>query len=193
MKNTLYKTAIAGGLALTLVTASTALLAQGAGHPGPGHTGSGHHGGSGHAGPGHAGPGHAGSGHHGGQMHEGAGGTKMSRRTERFNRLYDLNADGKVTIDEINNDQARMFGALDIDSDKALSVAEMRRRGRSLQIWRTVTMFDLLDLNGDGKISVDEIQGPTKRWFARHDANKNGILEAGEIPSGRRGRGRGRR
>ena len=167
MKNRFYKTAIAGGLALTLVTSSSALLAQGARHPGAGSPG--------------------------GQMHQGAAGSKTSPRAERFKRLYDLNEDGKVMIDEINNDQARMFNALDIDSDKALSVTEMRRRGRSLQIWRTVTMFDLLDVNGDGKISVVEIQGPTKRWFARHDTNKNGILEADEIPSGRRGRGRGRR
>ncbi|MFT5438798.1 MAG: hypothetical protein ACI9MJ_000659 [Alphaproteobacteria bacterium] len=167
MKNSFYKTAIAGGLALALVTASSALLAQRAGHPGA------------------ASP--------GGQMHQGAGGPKTSPRVERFNRLYDLNEDGKITVDEINNDQARMFGALDINSDKALSVTEMRRRGRSLQIWRTVTMFDLLDANGDGKISVAEIQGPTKRWFVRHDTNKNGILEADEIPSGRKGRGRGHR
>lgn len=173
MKNSFCKTAIAGGIALTLVTASSALLAQGAGHPGPGHQG---------------------GQMHGGQMHGGAGGDKkMSPRSKRFNRLYDLNNDGKVTIDEIGNDQSRMFGALDINSDKALSVDEMRRRGRSLQIWRTVTMFDLLDADGDGKISIAEIQGPTKRWFVRHDTNKNGILEADEIPSGRRGRGRGHR
>jgi hypothetical protein len=119
---------------------------------------------------------------------------RMSRRAERFTRLYDLNGDGKVTVDEINGDQARMFGAMDLDGDKALSIEEMRRRGRSLQLWRTVSMFDLLDVNGDGRISVDEIQGPTRRWFARHDANKDGILSADELPSrrGRGGRGRER-
>jgi hypothetical protein len=174
MKTTFYKTALAGGFALSLATASSALLAQGMPQSGP-------HGGQ-----------MQGQMH--GQMHGGAGADKrMSPNAERFLKLYDLNGDGKVTVEEINADQARMFGALDIDSDKALSVAEMQRRGRSLQLWRTVTMFDLLDLNGDGKISVEELQGPTKRWFARHDLNKNGILEEEELPSPRWGRGRGRR
>ncbi len=170
MKTTFYKTALAGGFALSLATASTALLAQGMPQSGP----------------------HAGQMQE--HMHGGAGMDKrMSPNAERFLRLYDLNGDGKVTVDEINADQARMFGALDINSDKALSVSEMQRRGRSLQLWRTVTMFDLLDLNSDGKISVEELQGPTKRWFARHDLNKNGILEPEELPAPRWGRGRGRR
>jgi len=174
MRHTFARTAFLGGLAFTLATTSTALLAQGMGQgtPNPqmmqGQT-----------------PGQ--------MMQGGAHPPGMSHRTERFIKLYDLNNDGKVTVDEINSDQSRMFGALDIDDDKSLSVEEMRRRGRSLQLWRTVTMFDLLDVNGDGKISVEEIQGPTKRWFARYDANKNGVLEADEIPARRRGRGRGHR
>ena len=173
MKHTLARTALFGGLALTLATASSALMAQGMGQGG-------------------SRP-HAGQMMQG-QMTPGAGAeSHMSRRTERFIRLYDLNGDGKVTVDEINSDQSRMFGAIDVDGDKALSVEEMQRRGRSLQLWRTVTMFDLLDANGDGKISVEEIQGPTKRWFGRYDANKNGVLEADELPSRRGGRSRGHR
>ena len=180
MKYALAKTAFFGGLALSLATASSALMAQGMNQGGQmmqGQT-----------------PGQMMQGQTPGQMMQGAGAeAHMSRRTERFMRLYDLNGDGKVTVDEINSDQSRMFGAIDVDGDKALSVEEMQRRGRSLQLWRTVTMFDLLDVNGDGKISVEEIQGPTKRWFARYDKNKNGVLEADELPARRGGHGRGRR
>ena len=113
-------------------------------------------------------------------------------------RLFDLNGDGKVTLEEINTDQARIFTALDVNDDKSMSVDEIRRRGRSLQIFRTTTLFDLLDANGDGKLSVAEVQAPSKRWFKRYDANGDGVMEASELPAdhrhgGRRGGRGGRR
>ena len=107
----------------------------------------------------------------------------MSRHVARFMMLYDLNNDGKVTIEEINDDQARMFAAMDINNDKSMSVDEIRRRGRSLQIFRTTTLFDLLDTNGDGKLSLDEIQAPSKRWFKRYDTNSDGVMDASEVPA----------
>lgn len=109
----------------------------------------------------------------------------MSRHAERMMGLYDLNNDGKITIAEINGDQARIFTAMDIDGDNHLSVDEMKRRGRSLQVFRTTTIFDLLDANGDGKLSVEEINGPSNRWFKRYDANNDGVMEASELPAGR--------
>ena len=118
------------------------------------------------------------------------------RYVERFMLLYDVNGDGKVTVGEINADQARIFGAMDVDGDAAMSEAEMKRRGRTLQIFRTTSLFDLLDTNGDGKLSVAEIQAPSKRWFKRYDKNGDGVMEASEIPDrrhGRRGPRRGRR
>ena len=110
-------------------------------------------------------------------------------------RLFDLDGDGKVTLEEINTDQARIFTALDVDDDKSMSVDEIKRRGRSLLIFRTTTLFDLLDSNGDGKLSVVEVQAPSQRWFKRYDANGNGIMEAEELPEShkRGGRGGGRR
>lgn len=125
----------------------------------------------------------------------GAAAPPQSRAVERFMLLYDINGDGKVTVAEINDDQARIFTALDVDNDSSLSTDEMKRRGRLLQAYRTTTLFDLMDANGDGKLSLKEIQAPTGRWFKRYDANNDGVMDAGEVPvrHGRRGRGRGRR
>jgi len=102
--------------------------------------------------------------------------------TQRFMELFDTNNDGKVSLDEIMADQGRLFGAIDIDGDKKLSIDEIRRRGRLLQMWRTTTLFDLLDTNGDGVLTIAEINGPTQRWFKRYDANGDGVLEPNEIP-----------
>jgi Ca2+-binding EF-hand superfamily protein len=131
----------------------------------------------------------------GAQQQMGSGTPHMSRRPGRFTKLYDLDQNGEVTLKEINKDQGLIFKALDLDGDNALSVDEMKRRGRSLQLWQSVTMFDLMDVNGDQKLSLDEMTTPTGRWFKRYDANKNGVLEASELPnsSGRRGRSRGGR
>ena len=114
----------------------------------------------------------------------------QTRHAERMMLLYDLNGDGKITIAEINTDQARIFTALDVNDDKKMSVEEIKRRGRSLQIFRTTTLFDLLDANGDGTLSVTEVQAPSKRWFKRYDLNGNGVMESDEIPVGRRRGGR---
>ncbi len=118
---------------------------------------------------------------------------QISRHVERMLWLYDTNGDGKITLAEINADQARMFTALDVDGNKSMAVDEIRRRGRSLLIFRTTTLFDLLDANGDGKLSVVEVQAPSKRWFKRYDKNGDGVMEASEIPKRRWQRGgRGR-
>ncbi len=125
----------------------------------------------------------------------GAAPSQQSRAVERFMLLYDINGDGKVTVAEINDDQSRIFAAMDVDNDSSLSTDEMKRRGRSLQAYRTTTLFDLMDANGDGKLSLKEVQAPTRRWFKRYDVNNDGAMEASEVPArhGRRGRGRGRR
>ncbi|MEE8516519.1 MAG: hypothetical protein V3T02_07775 [Alphaproteobacteria bacterium] len=117
---------------------------------------------------------------------------KQSRQAERLVRRFDTNEDGKVTLKEITAYQKRLMSAVDVNGDGTLSDKEFRRGARMIRRFSTTTMFDLLDTNGDRKLSADEVTGPTTRWFTRYDANANGVMEAGELPERRRGRG-GRR
>lgn len=106
-------------------------------------------------------------------------------RAQGFVELFDTNKDGKASSEEILAEHARLFGAADVDKDGSLSVDEFRRRGRLLQSLGTTTLFDMLDANGDGKISQAELDAPTKRWVSRYDANKDGAMDASELTTGR--------
>ncbi len=119
-----------------------------------------------------------------GKMHHGS----------HFMEMFDTSGDSKVMLKEITADQARLFGAVDVNEDKALSVDEFRRRGRLFCRYSSTTLFDMLDSNGDQKLTLDEISGPSERWFKRYDANKDGVMAVEEVPQGRWSRGRyGRR
>lgn len=120
------------------------------------------------------------------------GEVKQSRQAERLARHFDTNEDGKVTLKEITAYQKRLMGAVDVNGDGTLSDKEFRRGARVFRLFSTTTFFDLLDTNGDRKLSADEVTGPSTRWFTRYDANKNGVMESGELPERRRGRGRRR-
>ncbi|MBM3502905.1 MAG: hypothetical protein FJX65_03430 [Alphaproteobacteria bacterium] len=107
--------------------------------------------------------------------------------SERFVELFDTNKDGKVSIEEIAAEHRRLFGAADVDSNGQLSVDEFRRRGQFFQMLGATSLFDMLDANGDGQLTAEEITAPSRRWFKRYDANSDGGIEATEVPSrGRR-------
>jgi len=120
---------------------------------------------------------------------------RMRRWVERRLALLDTDGDGKVSAAEISAEQKRLFTAADVNGDGKLSVEEFRRRGRWFFQLRTLTFYDLLDANGDGQITENEITNPSQRWLKRHDVNSSGALEADELASSghRHGRRFGRR
>lgn len=104
-------------------------------------------------------------------------------------QLIDTDSDGKVTLDEIRAEQRRLIGAADIDGDGKLSVDEFRRRGWWFQRLHTLTLFDLMDANGDAVLTADEISAPSARWFKRYDKNADVGITSGEAPQFQRHRG----
>lgn len=126
---------------------------------------------------------------------EDGAGDRPKSWSEHFLRTYDADADGKVTLGEIEEAQRRLFAALDGNRDGWVTPEEFRTGPRAREIFAAASMFDLLDTDGggDGKLSLDEIQGPTKRWFVRYDGNGDGVMTAEELPDRFRGRSEGRR
>ena len=113
----------------------------------------------------------------------------MGRRAARFIRIFDTDRSGTVSLAEIAAEQKRVLAASDLDGDGALSVEEFRRRGRLIRSLGAASLFDMLDANGDRKVTADEIAAPSARWFKRYDANADGAVGAGELPRRRGHRG----
>ena len=118
-------------------------------------------------------------------------GDRPNHSVERFMMIYDTNSDGTVDQTEISAEQKRLFGAVDVDGDGKLSVAEFRRRGRLLMRAGGATLFDMLDANGDQQVTVDELHGPKARWLKRYNTDGVAGLGAEELATALPGRQRG--
>jgi len=105
-----------------------------------------------------------------------------SASVSRTFSLLDTNGDGKISLDEIRAEQARLIAAADLDGDGKLSVDEFRRRGWWFQKLHTTTLFDLMDANGDQSLTADEIANPSARWFKRYDKDADGGVTTEEVP-----------
>jgi Ca2+-binding EF-hand superfamily protein len=103
----------------------------------------------------------------------------------RFIWFYDANQDSKVSLAEITDEKNRLIAAADVNGDGVISVDEFRRHGRSFMRFRATTLFDLMDINGDGQLTTEEIVNPSARWFARYDVNSDGLLDSTEVPARR--------
>jgi len=127
-----------------------------------------------------------------------AQGDRPNHHVERFMMIYDTNGDGTVGQAEVAAEQTRLFGAVDVDGDGKLSVAEFRRRGRLIMRAGGATLFDMLDVNGDQQVTAEELHGPKARWLKRYNTDGVEGLGAEELAAALRSRerrhhGRGRK
>lgn len=127
---------------------------------------------------------HAAFGHHG----RGPGGM-FGPATMLLDQL-DTDADGKVTKAEVEAFRADRLARYDADKDGSLSQVEMA--GLFMEITKPMQVrgFQMLDANGDGKVSAAEIANPMDRMFTAMDDNGDGAISPDD--HGRRGRPEGR-
>jgi len=113
-----------------------------------------------------------------------------SRHSTRQLKLLDTDGNGTASREEIAGELGRLLSAADVDGDGKLSPDEFRRRGSFFIRLGTTTFFDLIDANGDQQISLEELNQPMGRWFARRDSNEDGEISTKEFNQEQRSMGR---
>jgi Ca2+-binding EF-hand superfamily protein len=101
-----------------------------------------------------------------------------ARRAQRFQKL-DRNGDGRVVPSEAERMPAQRFRALDANSDGVLTREELV--GGDQEPRRVAKLFRVVDSDGSGKVSRAELQAKRDLAFTTLDANKDGMLEPGEV------------
>ena len=107
----------------------------------------------------------------------------------------DTNADGILTVEELQAEREARFAVTDTDGNGALSRAEIEARMLANQDERRVKfldrMFDRRDANDDGQLTLDEMAaGRTAKMFERADADGDGQISKAECDAAREaGRG----
>ncbi|RVT86713.1 hypothetical protein DXV76_01090 [Rhodobacteraceae bacterium CCMM004] len=110
----------------------------------------------------------------------------------------DRNGDGLLTAEDFAAHAQARFAEADTDGNGLLSADEVRARAAQRSASRAERMIDRLDSNGDGQLSLAEIEerrrGPgPERMIDRFDTDGDGALSAAEFETAVAERGGHRR
>lgn len=123
---------------------------------------------------------------------------------------WDMDEDGKITLDELNERRGDIFAAFDENEDGELSVAEfdaydaarkgaMQRpedRGNGGGRGEQALSRAATDTDGDGTVTLDEFRAASAAWLGIMDGNADGVVTVEDFGPGARqaggGQGHGR-
>jgi len=133
-----------------------------------------------------SGPGRMG-GMHGSAMMGGAG--QHSQMMEQKFKALDLNNDGSVTQEEMDQTRQERYQKFDDNKDGSLDLSEFQKLWLQSSRSHMVDRFQAFDDDGDGKVTLDEFGAPMAGMITRHDRDGDGNLTMKEMYEHRRGWG----
>ena len=100
---------------------------------------------------------------------------------ERMIERLDADKDGTITKEETTSRRDKSLSTYDADGSKTLSIKEFEGLWAELTRHHMVRAFQRLDRDGDGQVTVDEIDRPLNRMFSRLDRDGDGKITAEEM------------
>jgi hypothetical protein len=106
--------------------------------------------------------------------------------TDRENSIrmmlsFDLNKDGTVTREEVEQVLRQQFAATDLNHDGVLDQTEVAAENDRRYKASGTGFSPLIDWNQDGKVDFAEYATTAHSVFADLDRNHNGVLEVAEL------------
>ncbi len=110
-----------------------------------------------------------------------------------FLEVWDMDADGKVTMREVDEMRIAIFETFDKDGDGALNSEEYtafdKARGDAAKdsnsplLKRAVHGLrrESMDTNLDGMVTRNDMSAALRDWFMSHDKDKDGVLTDGDF------------
>ena len=118
----------------------------------------------------------------------GPGGAFGDRGPGAMFEAFDLNADGQVTREEVDQFRADRFAEIDTNGDGTVSQEEFVAHAQARAAERAAERFAALDADGDGVLGPDVLASmPRGDMFARMDQNGDGVITEDEVSSRRGG------
>ncbi|MCQ0990373.1 EF-hand domain-containing protein [Jiella marina] len=114
----------------------------------------------------------------------GRGGGPRAMMHERMQEL-DLNQDGSLTQDEIDQARQQQLARFDADNNGTLSIEEFQTLWLERMRERMVDRFQDLDANGDGEVTQAEFDRRLSGLVERMDRNGDGKLDRSDRRGGR--------
>ncbi|MBV6638128.1 MAG: EF-hand domain-containing protein [Mameliella sp.] len=116
-----------------------------------------------------------------------------------FAENWDLDGDGKVTAKEAAERRANVFAAFDANEDGFLDAeeyvlfdkareADMAAQGNhgrgAMKRAADGMLLERNDVDGDGKVSLEEFTGTAADWIAWLDGDKDGVVTTADFGRG---------